>query len=76
MTDPNQCGVFLTERELFISSIGMGADNLPFQRMVIVAETGDDFIACGQDPSTFEYKQLYALDSNNKIALRVSIDGL
>lgn len=76
MQDPNTCGVNLTEHELFMSSIGIGADGLPFQRLVIVAETGDDFITCGQDPSTFSEKQLYGLDSNGKIARRVSIDGL
>lgn len=76
MQDPNTCGVYLTERDLFISSIGVDANGLPFQRMVLVNDSGNDFITCGQDPSTFTHKQLYGLDSNGKIALRVSIDGL
>lgn len=74
--DPNNCGLNFTEEQLEAMSIGVDADGLPFQRMVLVTDTGNDWAGCGKDPSLWSEKQLYGLDSNGKIALRVSIDGL
>lgn len=72
MPDPNTCGANFTEEELENLSYGIGADGMPFQRYANVTDTGDDFFSCGQDPATFEEKQLYGL-YNGKIMKRVSI---
>jgi hypothetical protein len=73
--DPNACGSSVTFEEMLHSAIGVDAEGNPFLRMVNVTDTGDDYITCGADKA-LNPAQLFALDSNDKIALRVSIDGI
>jgi hypothetical protein len=73
--DPNACGSNLTFEEMFKSAIGTDSEGNPLLRMVNVADSGTDFYTCGTD-KILNPAQLFQLDSNDKIALRVSIDGI
>lgn len=68
------CGKELGLLELFVSAIGTDASGKPTLRLYKSSDTGVDFSTCSKNLNAEEIaRNLFTLDSNGKIAVRVSI---
>lgn len=71
ITCPNSAVTF---DELLLSAIGTDSSGKPTLRVIDSNDTGTNFVTCDKGLTKEEVlRQLFALDSNGKVAIRISI---